>query len=200
MAAKKKTTRKTGSGNKAGYKNSPFVAGNQLWRHGSFNPVPRKITDPQKLHELCVEYFDYVENNPLYETVTASYKGMIEYGEVPKMRAMTIEGLCIHIGISVKTWRRWKAEPKADVDGNVTPIGEAILAVQEWAETIIRQQKFEGAAAGMLNPLLIARDLGLKDNQKVVTDDGEGGDAPMTAPVLILPSNGREADDSGNEE
>ena len=35
-----------------------------------------------------------------------------------------------------------------------------------------------------------------KTNQKIVTDDGEGGDAPI-GPVVILPSNGREVLNDG---
>lgn len=40
------------------------------------------------------------------------------------------------------------------------------------AEEIIRRQKFEGAAADLFNPNIIARDLGLADKSELTGKDG----------------------------
>jgi hypothetical protein len=73
------------------------------------------------------------------------------------MRAMTIGGLCIFLDIDEVTWRRWREV-------------EDFCTVVSRAEQIIYQQKFTGAAADLLNPNIIARDLGLADKQDVTTN------------------------------
>ena len=39
-----------------------------------------------------------------------------------------------------------------------------------WRRQIIYTQKFEGSAAGLLNPNIIARDLGLNDKQELIVN------------------------------
>ncbi|SMP36850.1 terminase small subunit, partial [Shimia sagamensis] len=53
------------------------------------------------------------------------------------------------------TWREWRKSRK-DLSSVMTRV-----------EQIIRQQKFEGAAAELLNPNIIARDLGLADKKEI---------------------------------
>lgn len=64
------------------------------------------------------------------------------------MRAMTISGMCIYLDISEDTWANYRAK-------------KDFLGVTTRAENIIYNQKFAGAAAGLLNANIIARDLGL---------------------------------------
>jgi hypothetical protein len=64
------------------------------------------------------------------------------------MRAMTISGLCIFLDISRPTWVEYRAK-------------EGFSSIVSRVDEIIRTQKFEGASADLLNPSIIARDLGL---------------------------------------
>jgi len=102
--------------------------------------------------DSCHEYFEWVDNNPLMEAKPFAFQGASWVESVPKMRAMTINGLCIFLGISMDTWRRWRDCEDKD-----------FCAVIREVECIIREQKFTGAAADLLNPNIIARDLGLND-------------------------------------
>lgn len=69
------------------------------------------------------------------------------------MRAMTIGGLCLFLDIAPDTWFRYaKMEGFSDVTREI--------------EEAIRLQKFAGAAAELLNPNIIARDLGLADKRE----------------------------------
>jgi len=95
-----------------------------------------------------------VEDNPLYEDKPFAFQGVITHGSCAKMRAMTIGGLCIFLDIAVPTWFEYA---KREGFSNVTTR----------AEEIIRNQKFTGAAADLLNPNIIARDLGLRDKRDV---------------------------------
>lgn len=85
------------------------------------------------------------------ETKAFHAQGIITTTTIPKMRAMTMEGLCDFISVEPETWRLWRTNRND------------LLGVIARAERIIRRQKFEGAAADMLNPNIIARDLGLRD-------------------------------------
>ncbi len=132
-----------------GRKGLPIIS-DQLWkRHGFGRPV--LFESPEDIWKAAVEYFQWAENNPLWEAKAFSFQGSswIEY--IPKLRAFTLTGFQLHAGISDQTWRNYK--DKDDFFGVCTKI-----------EQSVREQKFAGAAADLLNANIIARDLGLKDN------------------------------------
>lgn len=76
------------------------------------------------------------------------------------MRAMTLEGLCLHLGIVRQTlfnYRNFKN------DNEASETEKKLAAVVEWAEDVMYEQKFTGAAAGVLSAVVISRALGLKE-------------------------------------
>lgn len=75
------------------------------------------------------------------------------------MRAMTIDGLCIFLDIDRTTWYAWR---------DVEDFSNIVTRV----ESVIRDQKFSGAAADLLNANIISRDLGLADKQDHTSSDG----------------------------
>lgn len=124
--------------------------GNQFWKARTKHGRDKLFSSADALWEACCEYFEWVENNPLWEMRAFAYQGVVTQEPVPKMRAMTIGGLCLFLGIAQQTWREWRKE-------------DDFSTVCTRAEEVIRDQKFSGAAAELLNPSIIARDLGLKD-------------------------------------
>ena len=128
--------------------------GNRFWMlrssHGR-NPI---FASPDQLWDACCEYFDWVEQNPLFEMKPFAFQGTVIQEPVAKMRAMTIEGLCLFLDITRQTWINYRGQ-------------EGFFDVVERVEHVIRQQKFAGAAADLLNPNIIARDLGLADKQQL---------------------------------
>lgn len=76
---------------------------------------------------------------------------------------MTIGGMCVFLGIAESTWHAWR-KSRPDLSEVITR-----------AEQIIRQQKFEGAAAELLNANIIAREIGLAD--KTESKVGAANDA-----------------------
>lgn len=137
-----------------------FMPGNRLWEaRSSAGPKP-KFADPDTLWRSCVEYFEWVENNPLHESKAFSYEGVVTIEHIPKMRAMTIGGLCVILDIDETTWRDWKRS-RPDLSPIITRV-----------EAVIRDQKFSGAAADLLNANIIARDLGLADMKDHTSSDG----------------------------
>lgn len=127
--------------------------GNRFWearsRHGRL-PI---FANPEMLWEAAADYFEWVDDNPLYEDKITAYQGEVTHEPVAKMRAMTIGGLCIFLDISVQAWSEYKSR-------------EGFGEITKQIEQIIRDQKFTGAAADLLNANIIARDLGLADRQE----------------------------------
>ena len=134
-----------------------FQAGNKLWqlRDPAKGHRPPIYSDPIKLLEDCAGYFEWVTANPLSEEkVFCTKTGDIVRAEVSKMRAMTITGLCVYLGISISTWQLWRDR-------------EDLKDAVERVEAVIWEQKFSGAAGGLLDGGIIARELGLADKKEV---------------------------------
>lgn len=135
-----------------------FQPGNKLWQLRKFTGRRTKYEGPEQLWNACVEYFEWVEANPLLEAKTTFHNGKMCQGDINKQRAMTLQGLVVHIGITQETWGQYaKRDDLSDVVNLVNDI--------------IFEQKFTGASAGLLNPNIIARDLGLADKKDIVSTD-----------------------------
>lgn len=127
--------------------------GNQFWKLRSKHGRDKLFQSPDLLWEAACEYFEWCDENPLEEI---DFRGK-DANEVvlPKMRAFTWDGLELYLDIySLRDYKT--QESYKDFSQVITRI-----------EKVIRDQKFTGAAAGFLNPNIIARDLGLADNQNL---------------------------------
>lgn len=131
-----------------------FEVGNRLWEARSTHGRQPIFKNPEQLWAACCEYFEWVEANPLMESKLASYQGHNEIVSVPKMRAMTISGLCLFLDIHHTTWREYRNN-------------NDFSKVASRAEEVIYNQKFTGASADLLNANIIARDLGLSDKKEL---------------------------------
>jgi hypothetical protein len=135
-------------------------AGNQFWKARSSHGRSPIFETPGQLWNSCEEYFTWVDANPLIEDKIIAFQGVATHVPVAKMRAMTIAGLCIFLDISRRTWDDYR-------------LRQDFVPVCTHVEQIIREQKFTGAAADLLNANIIARDLGLADRQEHTGKDGE---------------------------
>ena len=147
---KTKKSRKNGPDRTDPSVKTQFQPGNQHWLARSTYGSNPKYT-PDTLWDACLQYFQWVEDNPLFEEKVFHTAGIITRTNVAHIRAMTIGGLCLFLDIAQKTWFEYAKKPA---------YGNVITQATE----IIRKQKFEGASADLLNPNIIARDLGLRDN------------------------------------
>ena len=124
--------------------------GNQFWKRRTKHGRDKVFANSESLWNSCCEYFEWVDDNPLWEMKVTQYQGEPVSMEVPKMRAMTLAGLFFYLKISHETWNLYKKR-------------NDFIEVTREAEQIIYSQKFAGAAADLLNANIIARDLGLAD-------------------------------------
>lgn len=137
--------------------------GNRFWEARSSHGRNPKFESPDALWAACCEYFEWVEANPLYEVKAFAFQGVVTQESLPKLRAMTISGLCIFLDITRQTWGTFRAM-------------EGFSDITTRAEEIIYDQKFSGAAADLLNANIIARDLGLKEQSQVEDVTPDKGD------------------------
>lgn len=128
----------------------PFQKGNQFWKARTKHGRDKLFESPEILWEACEEYFEWIEEHPLWEAKPFAYQGEVQIKEIAKMHAMTLAGLCIFLDIDENTWRLYKER-------------DDFIEVTTRTEKIIYHQKFSGAAAELLNPNIIARDLGLSE-------------------------------------
>ena len=132
----------------------PAPKGNSFWRERTSHGRPSVFSSPEQMEAGCEAYFEWVESHPLYEAQTVHYAGKFQTVRLPRPRAMTLKGLCLHLGISRSTWDQY-----ARIQG--------FTNISTRAREIIWACKLELAAANLLDANLIARDLGLKDKAEV---------------------------------
>lgn len=133
--------------------------GNQFWKARATHGRDKIFKTPELLWSAACEYFQWVEDNPLEKAIV--YQGVVT-GQESLMRAMTISGLCIFLDVNNDYFTDFKDR----LDDNEKDFTRVINKIYE----IIKTQKFEGASAGLLNPNIIARDLGLTDKKEVNGD------------------------------
>jgi len=131
----------------------PAPKGNRFWEVRSSHGRKPIFSSPDQLWDAATQYFQWVEDNPLWSSKTVNNQGVPLDLPEAKMRAMTIQGLCLFLDISEVTWRDWRT--KEDFSFIVSQI-----------ERVIYQQKLTGAAADLLNSNIIARELGLSDKKE----------------------------------
>ena len=125
---------------------------NKYYLLRSFDGRYYKYEDSDEFLKMCLEYFQLVDDNPILKK---DFKGKDASEVTYKLqRPYTKGGLCIYLKISSDTLENYKKR-------------EDFLVIITHIEQIIRNQKFEGAAAGVFHNNIIARDLGLSDKSEV---------------------------------
>ena len=154
LMATKKPAKKKPDGRKGAPK------GNQFWKQRTKHGRDKLFASPDILLQEAFKYFKWCDDNPLEEQKAFHAQGEITKTNLNKLRAYTWEGLELYLGIY--SLRNYKTDTRY-ID---------FQQVMKEIERVIYHQKFSGAAADLLNPKIIARDLGLADKKDVrVKDD-----------------------------
>ena len=138
--------------------------GNQFWKLRSKHGRDKLFESPELLWEAATEYFEWCEENPLIEV---DFRGKdADRVELPKMRAFTLQGLCLYLDCNTAYLRNFKNQERAD--------GKDFSSIITRIEETVYDQKFSGAASGFFNANIIARDLGLADKSEFKHDIPKG--------------------------
>lgn len=134
--------------------------GNKYWMDRLVHGRHRiwKDDETEKFAEAVAGYFTDLNENPLYESVIQKTKGpggveKVKIYNVPKPRCGTMEGLAIWLQIDVSTLKDYGTK-------------KGFSAIVARAKEIMHERKLEGAAAGLFNPSIVARDLGLVEKSE----------------------------------
>lgn len=147
---------------------NPKIKGQQLWKLRKTHGREKIYSNPDAIWKGAVKYFEWCEQNPIAErTGTKKDDGSTSHAKVTlHIRAMTIEGLSLHLGITPQTWRNYRKE-------------DQFKAVCSTIESIMYEQKFTGAAAGVFKESIISRDLGLTEKHDLGIGRSDDYESPI---------------------
>lgn len=131
---------------------------------------------PDDFLTAVIEYFQWCEDNPILEEQVNVWQGNVIRTDLSKVRAFTKQGLATYLGI-----------PRSRLDSYKERKDPAWAEVIEQIEQVIYTQKFENAAAGLLNSNIIIRDLGLTEKSQTEVS-APGGGAPVTFNIMPVAS------------
>lgn len=127
---------------------------NQFWKLRAKHGREKIFSDPEILWKCACEYFEATDKR---KWKRKDWVGKDAYEVEREMDTpYTITGLCLYLGCSYE-W--WKLQRKREDEG--------FMPIITRIEEIIYTQKFEGAAVGVFNQNIIARDLGLVDKKEL---------------------------------
>ena len=140
------------------------MSGQQLWqimsqKLKSNGGRPRTFESPDDMMEAALKYFAWSDGSPMKEQKAFQFQGAPVMAEINKLRPYTLRAFLLHAGSSYQSWHDYKSRPE---------FSEVMATIDD----TIRTQKFDGATAGLMNPNIIARDLGLVDKQDLTSSDG----------------------------
>lgn len=117
---------------------------------------PRAIESLEQFEEMALDYIEWVKNNPVMKTITASFQGSISYMKVPHARPMTQYGLAAHMGIGLSTLKDYGQR-------------DEYSATFKRICAIMTAHNIDGASSGDMNGNIISRVEGLAEKQEVAS-------------------------------
>lgn len=127
-------------------------------------------TTPEQLWQSAVDYFRWCDENPIKAKKTLpSGKAGGSKVEIEYNRPYSIEGLCLHCGIT----KRYIEDIKQTNDKN-----NLWFQIMEKILYVIYTQNLEGALVDLYNPIIVSKVLGMDKTDKA--DD----DRPVKVEIL----------------
>ena len=135
-----------------------FKQGNHLWQLREKHGRDYLFKTPEALWEAACGYFQWCYEHPVVKVVRGPRR--LPVLALPKLRAYTLTGLYVYLGCGNKYFNHFEAQ----LTGKTDEVSEEYLRIISLIRDVIYEQKFTAAAAGELNPSLIARELHLAYN------------------------------------
>ncbi|MBK0403885.1 DNA-packaging protein [Adhaeribacter sp. BT258] len=132
------------------------MAANQ---HHNLKGRPRRFATPEQLWQAASAYFEWCEAHPLFKVQWVG--GIAKRVNIEIPRPFTLSGLRLHLRCGVNYLSQLK---KRLTD---SPQDRELEDIINRIELVIYEQKFVGAAVGIYNVSIIARDLGLMNRKTI---------------------------------
>lgn len=113
-----------------------------------------RIMTPEQLFDLAVKYFSWAEDNAIKAAETASFQGVVTESLVHKPRVFTLTGFCLYCGVTHSAIEKWRKSAGYD-------------EVMAFVDSVIREQKYQLAVSGIVNPGMISKELGIDKPQEI---------------------------------
>lgn len=127
---------------------------------------------PETVFNLAVKYFSWAEDQAIKAIETASFQGVVTENLVHKPRVFTLNGLCLYCGVTASSIQSWRASP-------------GFSEVMEFIDSVIREQKYQLAASGIVNPGMISKELGIDKPQEItITNTSSANDVDTMKEAL----------------
>lgn len=152
--------------------------GNQFWKLRSKHGRDKIFESGEMIIQACDEYMECLEQNPLQEHDFVG-KDAREVNK-DKKHVPTWAGFATFCNTHKQHFNQLKVDYKNEKDEIKKDIYIALMRVDD----IFFHDKFSAASAGLANPNLIGKDLGLKDSVDVTTL-GEKVNAQTSIEVTI---------------
>lgn len=131
----------------------------QFWRGLPSPGATRLFATPADLHAAACAAFEHFDNHPHRKEVVFHNKGAIVRSYERVLRPYSLRGLALRMGLAEGTLSNYRKYPE-------------FAEIMAWIDDVIFNQKFEAAAANMLNASFIARDLGMAEKNELTGRDG----------------------------
>lgn len=129
---------------------------NQYWKLRSKHGRDRIIKDPETLAKAADEYFQWCDDNPIYEV---DFRGKdLEKIHIPHPRPFLKEQFAHFCGVA-----QWRTITEL---ADHKEKGKDFLQVITHVEKTIAYQKYQYAVVNMFNSNIVSKDLGLVDKQE----------------------------------
>lgn len=168
----------------------PAPKGNKFWEQRASHGRDTLFASPELLWEAAVEYFKWCDDNPMIEY---DYRGKDATPvEIKKPIPYTMQGLCFYLDCNVFYFNQFeKAIKERKAEGKSKDTDEGFSLVISRIRDFMFNQKLSGAAAGLFNANIIARELGLSDKQTLSNDPENPFEGGNQVVVFQLPENNR---------
>lgn len=146
------------------------------WKSAKKVGRPKNIKSPQMMWELACEYFAHVDNTPVYKVEQKKGNTQFPRGqklttkqilaissatvELPYQRPYTWDGF--ENWLFLNGYLKKLDDYKANKEGRYTEFADILTRIDK----IIFNNKYTGAAVGLFDSRIVARDLGLVDKKE----------------------------------
>lgn len=132
----------------------------------------KHMMTPEQLFDFAVKYFSWAEDQAIKAIETASFQGVVTENLVHKPRVFTLTGFCLYCGVTTSAIQTWRKSPGFD---------EVIAFI----DSVVREQKYQLAASGIVNPGMISKELGIDKPQEInITSTSSANDVDTMKEAL----------------
>jgi hypothetical protein len=147
---------------------------NQFWKLRSKHGRNKLFASPDLLWKAACEYFEHTDSR---KWIKKDWVGKDAYEvERETETPYTMTGLCLYLGCSHDYFIQFEK----DLAGKDDELSKGFSEILTRVKQIVYTQKLEGAAVGIFNASIIARDLQLKDKVDAEVSGKDGAPIEIT--------------------